>query len=310
MLRQQEVVYVLGFQAPTQKPGTFHNLKVKLVNVSGARVSHRAGYYEGGGESAAERTLSNAEIIVNDIPQTDVRLNALSAAFPTSGKNLQVPVILEINGNDLVKDVRGNTAKVEIFVYAFDSDGVVRDRLYQNLSLDLKKVGDKLRGAGLKYYGTLSLPPGTYAVKSLVRSIDTDRRGFGRTDIVVPKPSDVAALQPVPIDEQPGWLLVKGNSHDTTNAGIPFVLNGQQFIPGTVAHKSQKVALFVYGAKPDELTWETTPKTRFLGRADGAGGSALVLQLEPADANVASLEITVKKKGTNDAKKVSVPISQ
>jgi len=310
MLRQQEVVYVLGFQAPTQKPGTFHNLKVKLLNVPGGRVSHRAGYYEGGGESPAERMLSNAEIIVNDIPQTDVHLNALSAAFPTSGKNLQVPVILEINGNDLVKDVRGNAVKVEIFVYAFDSDGIVRDRLYQNLSLDLKKVGDRLRASGLKYYGTLSLPPGTYAVKSLVRSIDTDRRGFGRTDIVVPKPGDVAAVQPVPIDEQPGWVLVKGNSHDSTNAGIPFVLNGQQFIPGAVAHKSQKVALFVYGVKPDELTWETTPKTTFLGRADSIGGSALVLQLDPADANVASLDITVKKKGTNDAKKVSVPISQ
>jgi len=310
MLRQQEVVYVLGFQAPTQKPGNFHNLKVKLVNVPGARVSHRAGYYEGGGESPAERTLSNAEIIVNDIPQADVRLNALTAAFPTSGRNLQVPVILEINGNDLIKDVRGNAAKVEIFVYAFDSDGLVRDRLYQNLSLDLKKVGDKLRAAGLKYYGTLSLPPGTYAVKSLVRSIDTDRRGFGRTDIVVPKPGDVAALQPVPIDEQPGWVLVKGNSHDSTNAGIPFVLNGQQFIPGAVAHKSQKVALFVYGAKPDELTWETTPKTTFLGRADTVGGSALVLQLDPAGANVASLDITVKRKGTNEEKIVSVPISQ
>src|SRR5438552_3878884 len=82
MLHQQEVVYVLGFQAPTQKPGTFHNLKVKLVNVPGARVSHRAGYYEGGGETPAERTLSNAEIIVNDIPQAGVHLDALSAAFP------------------------------------------------------------------------------------------------------------------------------------------------------------------------------------------------------------------------------------
>ena len=76
-----------------------------------------------------------------------------------------------------------------------------------------------------------------------------------------------------------------------------------------MAHKSQKVALFVYGVKPDELTWETTPKTTFLGRADSIGGSALVLQLDPAEANVASLDITVKRKGTNDAKKVSVPIS-
>ncbi|MDQ6802726.1 MAG: VWA domain-containing protein [Acidobacteriota bacterium] len=306
MLKQQEVVYVLGFQAPTQKPGTFHNLKVKLVNVPGARVFHRAGYFESGGETPAERTLSNAEIIINDIPQAEVHLDALSAAFPGSGKNAQVPVILEINGSDLTKDVRGNAANVEIFIYAFDSDGIVRDRLYQRLGLDLKKVGDKLRATGIKYYGTLSLPPGRYAVKSLIREIDTERRGFGRTDITVPETSTSASLQPVPIDDQANWILVKG-SRDA-KAAYPFVLNGQQFIPSAVAR--QKVALFVYGAKPEDLTLETTPKTTILGRAQSLDGSALVLQLNPADARVATLDITVHTKGVADAKKVSVPIAQ
>jgi VWFA-related protein len=308
MMRQQEVVYVLGFLAPTEKPGTFHNLKVKLVNVPSARVFHRAGYFEGGGETPQERTLSNAEIIVNDIPQSGVRLDAMSAAFPTSGKNAQVPVILDINGGDVMKDLKGNAANVEIYVYAFDQDGIVRDRLYQRISLDLKKVGEKLRNGGVKYYGTLSLPPGKYAVKSLVREVDTDRRGFGRTEITV----GAASLQPVAIDDQPKAILVKGDSHDT-NAAYPFVLNGQQFIPSASARKNggpQKVVLFVYGSSSEELTWETTPKTTFLGRAQVEGGSALVLQLEPADANVASLDITVKKKGSPDARRVSVPISQ
>ena len=306
MLKQQEVVYVLGFQAPTQKPGTFHNLKVKLVNVPGARVFHRAGYFESGGETPAERTLSNAEIIMNDIPQSEVRLDALSAAFPGNGKNAQVPVILEINGGDIAKDLRGNIANVEVFIYAFDEQGIVRDRLYQRIGLDMKKVGDKLRANGIKYYGTLSLPPGHYAVKSLIRQVDTERRGFGRTDITVPAAGTAASLQPVPIDDQPSWILVKG-SRDA-NAAYPFVLNGQQFIPSAAAR--QKVALFVYGAKPEDLTIETTPKTTVLGRAEGPGGSALVLQLNPAEAKVASLDITVHTKGVADAKKVSVPIGQ
>jgi hypothetical protein len=140
--------------------------------------------------------------------------------------------------------------------------------------------------------------------------VDTERRGFARTEIVIPRGSEIAALQPIPIDEHPSWVLVKGNSHDSTNAGYPFVLNGQQFIPATVAKRSEKVALFVYGAKPDELTWETTPKTTFLGRADAAGGSVLVLQLDSSDPNVAALDIMVKRKGSDAAKKVSVPIGQ
>ena len=148
-------------------------------------------------------------------------------------------------------------------------------------------------------------------MKSLIREIDTERRGFGRTDITVPEMRTAASLQPVPIDDQANWILVKG-SRDA-NAAYPFVLNGQQFIPSAAARKSgnpQKVALFVYGAKPEDLTVETTPKTTILGRAQTLGGSALVLQLNPADAMVATLDITVHTKGVADAKKVSVPIAQ
>ena len=312
LLHQQEVVYVLGFQAGTQKPGAFHNLKVRLVNVPGARVSYRAGYYEAGTETAQERTLSNAEIIVNDIPQSDVRLTAFAAAFPDKAGNAQVPVILEIDGSGMLKDFRGAQLPVEVYIYAFDESGMVRDRLYQKLGLDLKKIGDRLKSGGMKYYGTLSLPPGTYAVKSLVRAGDSDRRGFGRVDIVVPKPNEIAVTAPVPIDEAPKAVLVKGNSHATTDVA-PFQLNGQQFVPGAAARKNggpQKLVVFVYGATADELTWETNPKTKFLGQAKGADATALVLELDPAQANVASVDVTVHKKGVAEPQKTSVAIVQ
>ena len=312
LLRQQEVVYVLGFQAGTQKPGAYHNLKVRLVNVPGGHASYRTGYYEAGTETPQERVLSNAEIIVNDIPQSDVTLNAFAAAFPNKDGNAQVPVILELDGSGLLKDFRGSQLPLEIYIYAFDQDGVVRDRLYQKLGLDLKKVGDRLRSGGLKYYGTLSLPPGTYAVKSLVRTGETERRGFGRADIVVPKANEIGVSNPVPIDESPKAVLVKGNSHATT-AAPPFQLNGEQFIPAAAAKKNggpQKLVVFVHGATAEELTWETTPKTKYLGQAKGVDGTALVLEIDPSQSNVASVDITVHKKGVATAQKTSVPIVQ
>jgi hypothetical protein len=312
MLHQQEVVYVLGFQAPTQKPGAFHNLKVKLVNVPNAKVSHRAGYYEGGAQNAIERTLSNAEIIVNDIPQTDVRMNAFAAGFPTKDGNAQVPVILEISGSDLLNGIHGSAAGLEVYIYAFDEEGLVRDRLYQKLTFDLKKVGDKLRANGVKYYGTLLLPPGHYAVKSLVRSVETERRGFGRVDVVVPKANELAVLPPIPIDEDRKWVPVKGNTH-AASADYPFQLNGQQFMPSAAARKGsgpQKFAVVVYGARPDEISFETNPKAKFLGNAQSGGATALVFQLDPADAVANSLDVTVRKKGVPDARKSSVAIVQ
>ena len=311
MLHAQEVVYVLGFQAPTSNPGKFHDLKVKLVNASG-RVSYRLGYYESGGESATERTLTTAEVIVNDIPQDDVHVAAFAAPFPGGNGNSQVPVILDLNGADLAKQAKGNTAAAEIFVYAFDSEGIVRDRLYQRLTLDLKKVGDRLRTGGIRYYGTLVLPPGTYAIKSLIRAGEPDKknpneiekRGFARTDIIVPKAGEVAVLPPIPIDEQPKWILVKGTERGAPG-DYPFELNGQNFIPSATA--SSKVAVVVYGASAGELTWETTPKTKLLGTIPITGGTKLVLQLDDP-AQVSSLKVTVHKKGVAEAQTTSVAV--
>ncbi|MEA2329734.1 MAG: hypothetical protein QOE68_4693, partial [Thermoanaerobaculia bacterium] len=45
LLRQQEVVYVLGFHTSDNLPGAFHNVSVKLVNVPpGSRAVYAAGY--------------------------------------------------------------------------------------------------------------------------------------------------------------------------------------------------------------------------------------------------------------------------
>src|SRR4051794_23681398 len=306
MLRAQEVVYVLAFQAPSGNSGKYHDLKVKLVN-AGGRINYRTGYYENGGETSTERVLTTAEVIVNDIAQDDVHVAAFAAPFPAANGNSQVPIILDINGADLIKEARGNTAAAEIFVYAFDDEGVVRDRLYQRLTLNMQKVGDRLK-TGVRYYGTLVLPPGSYAIKSLVRAgepekkNDNEKRGYARTNVIIPKPGAVAVLPPIPIDEAPKWVLVRGSDR---GLAYPFELNGQIFIPSATA--SNKVAVIVYGAAANELTWETTPKTKLLGTIPIPGGTKLVLQLDDP-AQVSTLQVTVHKKGVADAQTSSVAV--
>jgi hypothetical protein len=308
MLRAQEVVYVLAFQGPSVSFGRYHDLKVKLVNAQG-RVNYRTGYFENGGETITERALTTAEIIVNDIPQDDVHIAAFAAPFPAADGNSQVPIILDINGADLEKQAHGSMGAAEIFVYAFDAEGVVRDRLYQHLTFDLKKVGDRLKN-GLRFYGTLMLTPGSYAIKSLVRAGEPndkkndEKRGYARTNVIVPKPGEIAVLPPIPIDEGPKWLLVRGTERAIA-ASYPFELNGQNFIPSATA--SNKVALVVYGAAANELTWETTPKTKLLGTIPITGGTKLVLQLDDP-AQVPTLQVTVHKKGAAGAQTSSVAV--
>ncbi|MBV8515882.1 MAG: VWA domain-containing protein [Acidobacteria bacterium] len=314
LTHQQEVVYVLGFQAPVDKPGTFHKLSVKLTGVPSARVQHRGGYYDAGAESTIERSLSTAEIILNDIPQDDIDVAALATSFPTGGTKSQVPVILEISGNDLVKHAKNDLATTEVFVYAFDSDGVVRDRIYERMKLDVSKVGDRLKASGVKFYGTLSLPPGKYAIKSLVHVGETDAKGYKRVNLDVAKDGDVAVVQPLFFQQAAGadWIMVKADSKKPQP--YPFVLGGESFVPDARATlragEPRLFALYVYNAEPDELTWDIAPTAKLVSQNRPAGGDVTqyVFALENVPHDARELGVTIHKKGSSDERHVTVPI--
>jgi VWFA-related protein len=257
LLKQQEVVYVLGFEAPGETPGKFHSLKVD-VKAPGAKASFRSGYYEPNATpSAMETTLSAGEILLNDVPMDAVKTNVIAAPFPVKGQNAQVPVIVEIDGPSLLAGANGLNVNGDLFIYAFDRDNHVKDSLFQRISLDLMKVGPALQMRGLKYYGTLSLPPGDYVIKTLVHVPSSSLDGFKRVELTVPDFSQPTVLSPI-ATEQPGeWLMVRGTARPERAYDYPFTVAQESFIPaGTwqiAGALPQHLALFVYNADPKDL---------------------------------------------------------
>lgn len=312
LLRQQEVIYVLGFRAPAGKAGQFRDLNVKLVNVPGGRVSHRDGYYAGGPETNVERSLSTAEIIVNDIGVDDLDIAALASPFPTPDGNAQVPVILEISGPDLIAAARNNTATADIFVYAFDDEGIVRDTIYQRMQLDTAKAGDKLRAAGVKFYGTLNLSPGRYAIKTLVRVGESDSKSFQRIELEVPREGDVLVSQPLFFADAGEWVMIKAEPRQKTGAPYPFVLNGQSFIPAarpTLRNGApQQFTVWVWNANRDELELETTPPAKLVSETDGTNLTKFVFALDNVPPGTSQLAVTVRKKGGTEERKVRAEV--
>jgi VWFA-related protein len=311
MLHAQEVVYVLTFRTAMQKGGQFHDLKVKLVKVPGSPVvSARTGYWESSTASNDERTLTTAEIILNDIPQDGLKVDAFSVAFPTATDNAQVPVVLELAGGEVVGGAHSNKPPLEFYLYAFDENGEVRDRIFQRVTLDLTKLKDRLFDAGVKFVATLSLPPGTYAIRSLVRMPESDRKGYVRTDLVVPARGTTAMLAPVFIDANASWVTIKGASH--TKAPYPFHLDSTEFIPAATARirsgETPQFAVFVQNASPEDVTIDTSPRAKFLGAVHGEGTSAFLMQLDDFPSSVATIDVTLHKKGVTDVQKTSVRV--
>ena len=326
MLKQQEVVYVLGFNAGiTGKPGKFHELKVK-TRAKGGRVAARGGYYEPSSKiSDLERALTLAEMLMIDAPMKDVDVSVAAATLPGPGGKSRVPVVVEIPGEKLLAGVAGGTATANLYLYAFDPSNKVADFLQQRISLDLAKAGDTIRQSGVRYYGTLRLPPGNYSVKALVRVEETAKIGIVRSDITVPAFDTATVLPPLFFTDPAGWAMLLGPSRGDDYA-YPFATGESKYIPRThptvKAGTDYNVALFLYRVPLEELgvtpailsgsSEQPATGVKLLGRtaADDRGGVKLLFNFRPdgLSAGEHQLRFTVK---THDGTErvVSIPFT-
>lgn len=317
MLRQQEVVYVLGFNAKsTGKPRKFHTLRVKAVHTDAARVVHRPGYFETKTElTDLEKVITLGEIITTDLPIDDIPLTISTTAMPGPGGKARVPVVIEIPGPRILDDVPGSTATATLFVYAFDSAGRVVDHLQQRVALDLAKAGDTLRASGIRYYGTLRVAKGDHAIKALVRVEESGRIGFARADLPVPSFDSAVVLPPLLFEEPRKWVTLTGAARGD-DFPYPFAAGDEKYVPKSNpeldADGEYKLALFLYRMPVEGLGLEPVVTTRdgrnkraakvsLLGRtaADANGGTKLLFSFRPEglQSGEYELQLSVKAPG-------------
>ncbi|HQR68122.1 MAG TPA: VWA domain-containing protein, partial [Thermoanaerobaculia bacterium] len=240
---QTSLVYLLSYTpAELTEPGRYHALSVK-VKAPGAHASTRSGYYEPRGWSRMtpmERRLLAAQQIAWGLPRSDIAARAIATPFlAAEGQRARVPVILEIPGAPLVKNAAGEALNLEVFAYATDKALKVKDLLTQTIALDLARVGPRLAAAGIKFYGELSLPPGTYWLKILVRIAETGRSGLLIVPVTVPpeETRGLVALGPVFHEAPAPWIMVKAVPRAPSGAPppYPFVSDGSSFVPSAGA---------------------------------------------------------------------------
>jgi VWFA-related protein len=260
------LVYVLVYQPKgLEKPGAYHSLRV-AVKTPGARVSARAGYYEPrpfARLSPLERLLATGDLLTGGGGNA-LRLALLAAPFPSGTGTAQVPVILELPGPELLAGASGPQAPVEIYAYALDASGTLRDYATQEFTLDLSKLRATLAGGGIKYYATLNLPPGDFTIRVLARNPETGRVGQASTALKIPAmPGGPAFVLPPLFQAGPSsWIFVKKPPQaGQASPEYPFVIGADTFVPAAAPildpELESRIALVTYnfpgGAAPPPL---------------------------------------------------------
>jgi len=252
------LVYLLVYSPKgLSKPGAFHALKV-TVKTPGVKVAARSGYYEPRpyrALSRLEQVLSAGDLLSGGEASGAIDLRLTAAAFASPSDLPQVPVVLEVPGPSLLAGDTGEKSGVQIYAYANDPKGNLVDYVASELSLDLAKVRPALEASGIKFYGTLYLPPGDYGLRVLVRNASTGRAGVASERLTVPAIPGGApsVLPPFFSESSAGWLMIRATPRaeaPARPADYPFALAGESFIPSALPRLSNdadaRIAVVAY----------------------------------------------------------------
>jgi VWFA-related protein len=247
MLDRTSVTYVLTFQPEgLARDGSYHKVRVELKDGKGMRVVHRPGFYAPrpyAQRSAHEKLLDAAEKVVSGVESDDLQASVLAAPFrvdgasPVDSGTAYVPVLIEVDGPRLLGGARSGTLPAEVYVYAMDSNGAVRDHVTQTIGLDLGKVEPALRQSGLKFFCHLDLPPGDYSLRVMVRNGLTGTSALKTVAVQVPAFSQAARVLLPPFFPEPAgkWLMVREAANkDDRQVPYPFMIGEEPYIPASL----------------------------------------------------------------------------
>jgi VWFA-related protein len=238
VLTRTSVTYLLAFQpSDVAADGRYREIRVRVTGgPKGADVVHRPGYFPPKPleqQSPFEQRLQIADRLVGGQAGGSVSAGVLAAAFPVAGAKAYVPVLIEASGKDLQRGHQDPSLPLEIYAYAMDADGAVRDFFVRSMALDRQAVGPTLDAAGFKYWGHFDLDPGEYTVRVMVRNPKTGANALEVVTVEVPGGASKATLLPPLFADDPSrWVLAREDeSEQRVGVEFPFMQAGNPFIP-------------------------------------------------------------------------------
>ncbi len=270
ILERSSVTYILTFRPDDiEYDGEFRELKVKVDAARGARASHRQGYYAPrpyGALHPLEKSLLASDAIAGAVEKQELRMNILTAPFRASEQEAYVPIIVEIDGGDLLVDQDHDQLPVEFYAYASNEFGEMKDFFTQMVTLDLTTGREAFAATGLKYYGHLDLPPGDYLLRVLARNAHSGRSGVQTASVVVPEYAQAkpVLLPPFFLEGNKDWFLVRETTNGQAQKRVvyPFTVKGEPYIPAAVpnldAQEEARLCLVAYNLGEGNLRLEGT----------------------------------------------------
>jgi VWFA-related protein len=239
--RDMSAYYLLGYSSTnTTKDGRFRRIQVRAKNTA-YRVEARTGYYADRDfvhTSKTDREALLEEQLYAAVSLTDLPVIASASYFRLASDKYYVPLAVSVPGSAVPVTEGLKEITLDVLAMVTDERGMPVGRLRQTMKLPAG-TENTLSGKQILYQSGMTLPPGQFAVKAVVRENATGLMGSFEAPITVPelktralKVSSVILSTQV----QPG----------TGRSENPLVRDGVQMIPNLTHVVSRDQKLFFY----------------------------------------------------------------
>ena len=182
--------YLLGYHSTNPaRDGRYRRISVK-VNPPGAKIEYRKGYYAPADyrhSNKEDKELQLEEQLASELPATDLPLYLSAAYFRLQPNKYYIPISLVVPGSEIpfTRSSDRDKATLDVIGMVLDNEHhpVTRVRDTVKLAVD---TSSNVRKKNVQYDTGVSLPPGEYHLKFVVRENQTGRLGSFETDFEVP----------------------------------------------------------------------------------------------------------------------------
>ncbi|MGD1103357.1 MAG: VWA domain-containing protein, partial [Terriglobia bacterium] len=194
--KENSSYYLVGYSPTnTRSDGRFRHIRVEVAR-PGLKVQARPGYFAPKSFrqfTRAEKEIQLQQVMDLDVPFVDLPFVVETAYFRRPDKKFTVVLAAKIPGSQVAFLKKSGKHETEFdFAWKLTDDknhiaGQLRDTLPVRMTND---TFDEIIGSNLFYEGEITLPPGKYNLKAVVRENEGGKIGTFEAPMVVPDVSD------------------------------------------------------------------------------------------------------------------------
>ena len=239
-----ETYYLQGYHSTNlARDGKYRRISVK-VNVPGAKIEYRKGYYAPADyqhSTKEDKELQLQEELASELPATDLPLYLSAAYFRLEAKKFFIPISLVVPGSEIpfTRSSDRDKATLDVIGVVLDSQQHPVTRVRDTVKLAIDST-TQVQKKNVQYDTGLSLPPGKYHLKFVVRENQTGRMGSFETDLEIPD------LKSRPLKMSSIVLASQLQAAKKGSTSNPLIRDGSEIIPNVTHVFSSAQHLFLY----------------------------------------------------------------